>query len=102
MTKDGAYFFHPNLLHRTDLGRKINKYSFFNYDANEALHVSDDEKSLLRECAENIKSKYTQHIDKHSQGLILSNIEHLDLNIPPTLQSSSKQNQGNLPKNSGT
>jgi len=70
-------FFHPDLLHGTDLDRKINKYSFFHYDANEALHVSEDEKIILRDCAENIKREYTQNIDKHSQGLIINNIEML-------------------------
>ncbi|MBL0740572.1 helix-turn-helix domain-containing protein [Chryseolinea lacunae] len=70
-------FFHADLLHRTGLGKKINTYSFFHYDANEALHVSDEEKAILRDCAENIKREYTQPIDKHSQGVIVSNIELL-------------------------
>ncbi|HEY9007238.1 helix-turn-helix domain-containing protein [Ohtaekwangia sp.] len=74
--KEGwGLFFHADLLHRTDLGKKINQYSFFQYDTNEALHVSDDEKVQLRTCAENIKREYSQNIDKHSQALIVSNIE---------------------------
>ena len=70
-------FFHADLLHRTDLGRKIHQYSFFHYDVNEALHVSDEERATLRDCAEKIKKEYSQNIDKHSQGLILNNIELL-------------------------
>src|SRR5882672_11505848 len=37
-------FFHPDLLNGTDLGRKMDNYSFFHYDVNEALHISEDEK----------------------------------------------------------
>ncbi|QIP11894.1 helix-turn-helix transcriptional regulator [Spirosoma aureum] len=70
-------FFHADLLYRTELGRKIHQYSFFQYDANEALHVSDEEKTILHVCAQNIKREYSQNLDKHSQGLMLSNIELL-------------------------
>lgn len=70
-------FFHADLLHRTDLGRKMNQYSFFHYDANESLHISDDEKKILRDCCENIKREYSQNIDKHTSDLIVSNIELL-------------------------
>jgi AraC family transcriptional activator of pobA len=70
-------FFHADLLHKTDLAKKIHQYSFFQYDANEALHVSDDEKAMLRTCGENIKREYSQNIDKHSHALIVSNIELL-------------------------
>lgn len=68
-------FFHADLLHGTHLATKINKYSFFYYGSDEALHISDDEKTILRDCAENVKREYTQNIDKHSQGLIVNNIE---------------------------
>jgi AraC family transcriptional activator of pobA len=70
-------FFHPDLLYRTDLGKKINQYSFFQYDNNESLHVADEEKKILLQCAENIIREYSQNIDKHSQELIVSNIELL-------------------------
>ncbi|HEY9049344.1 MAG TPA: helix-turn-helix transcriptional regulator [Ohtaekwangia sp.] len=76
--KEGwGLFFHADLLYRTDLGRKIHQYSFFQYDANEALHVSDDEKTILRNCVDNIRREYMQNIDNHSQHVILSNIELL-------------------------
>lgn len=68
-------FFHPDLLYRTALGKKMSGYSFFHYDAHEALHVSDTEKKILRECGENIRREYYQNIDKHTQDLIVSNIE---------------------------
>ncbi len=70
-------FFHPDLINTSALGRKINDYSFFHYEANEALHVSEEEKNLLTACVENIRREYAQNIDKHTQSLILSNIELL-------------------------
>ena len=70
-------FFHPDLINGTSLAKKINEYSFFNYEANEALHISDDEKIILKDCVEKIEKEYSQNIDKHTQGLIVSNLELL-------------------------
>jgi AraC family transcriptional activator of pobA len=72
-----ALFFHPDLINNSALGRKIKDYSFFNYETNEALHVSEEEKKILAVVIENIKKEYAQNIDKHTQTLIQSNIELL-------------------------
>ncbi len=72
-----ALFIHPDLIHGTDLGRKIHQYSFFNYEVNEALHISEEEKLIIKDCVAKIEKEYAQNIDKHSQGLIVSNIELL-------------------------
>jgi AraC-like DNA-binding protein len=72
-----ALFIHPDLIHGTDLGRKIHQYSFFNYEANEALHISEEEKLIIKDCVAKIEREYAQNIDKHTQGLIVSNIELL-------------------------
>lgn len=72
-----ALFIHPDLIHGTDLGRKIHQYSFFNYEVNEALHISEEEKAILADCVAKIQREYMQNIDKHTQGLIVSNIELL-------------------------
>lgn len=70
-------FFHPDLLNRSAIGSKMQDYSFFQYEANEALHVSDEEKMILNNCVESIKREYSQNIDKHTGGLIQNNIELL-------------------------
>lgn len=44
--------FHPDLFRKFDLANKINKYSFFHYDSNEALHISDKEKETIEELLE--------------------------------------------------
>lgn len=72
-----ALFIHPDLLNATSLGKKMHQYSFFQYDINEALHISDDEKQILQDCIDKIKREYSQNIDKHTHGLIVSNIELL-------------------------
>ena len=72
-----ALFIHPDLIHGTDLGKKIHQYSFFNYEINEALHISEEEKLIIKDCVAKIEKEYAQNIDKHSQGLIVSNIELL-------------------------
>lgn len=75
-TKEGwGLFFHADLLHGTELGKKIEQYSFFHYDANEALHISDTEKQVLKDCLEKIRGEYSQNFDKHTPGLIVGNVQ---------------------------
>lgn len=69
--------FHSDLIRKSSLANKINQYSFFNYEVNEALHLSEDERKTIEEIVEKIVKEYTQNIDKHSQNLITSNIELL-------------------------
>lgn len=69
--------FHPDLIRKSKLADKINHYSFFNYEVNEALHLSEDERKTIEELLDKIEKEYSQNIDKHSQNLIISNIELL-------------------------
>ena len=70
-----ALCFHPDLIRGTHLGKHINEYSFFSYDAAEALHVSDAEREIVLECFRKIQYELAHAIDKHSRILIVSNIE---------------------------
>ena len=72
-----ALLFHPDLLRKSELGKTIEQYSFFSYDITEALHISDEEKLSLNQLIAKIEKEYQQHIDSHSQKLIISNIELL-------------------------
>lgn len=67
--------FHPDLIRRSELGKRINAFSFFGYEANEALHLSTDEKEALTVLVRKIEQEYSQNIDKHSQDLIIANID---------------------------
>lgn len=70
-----ALLFHPDLIKGTSLGKKIHEYSFFSYDVNEALHLSEKERHIVLDCFNKIQYEMEQSIDKHSRTLITSNIE---------------------------
>jgi AraC-like DNA-binding protein len=67
--------FHPDLIRKSELGKVIDKYSFFHYEANEALHLSEEEQESISELVNKIEKEYSQNIDRHSQELIVSNIK---------------------------
>ena len=73
--KGYALIFHPDLVHGTSLGKHIQDYSFFSYQSNEALHVSEHERKMVLDCFSKIKYELERAIDKHSKRLIVSNIE---------------------------
>lgn len=75
--KGYALAFHPNLIHGTPLGGKINDYNFFSYATNEALHLSERERQLVLDCFAKIKFELEHAVDKHSKLLIADNIELL-------------------------
>ena len=72
-----ALVFHPDLLARSSLGRNIDKYEFFSYSSNEALHLSAGEIDIFRDVLNMISQELHRSIDKHSRDLIVSNIELL-------------------------
>ncbi|MCI4671869.1 MAG: helix-turn-helix domain-containing protein [Bacteroidia bacterium] len=72
-----ALLFHPDLIRESSLGEKMDNYTFFSYDVNEALHLSPKEEKFILELVLKIKEEYSQNIDQHSQTLIVSNIELL-------------------------
>lgn len=69
--------FHPDLIRKSELGKKIENYSFFAYASNEALHLSDEERKTVTEIATKIEKEFSNNIDAHSQTLIISNLELL-------------------------
>ena len=70
-----ALIFHPDLIFGTSLGRHIRDYTFFGYQSNEALHLSERERSIVLDCFSKIEYELEHAIDKHSKRLIVSNIE---------------------------
>ncbi len=70
-----ALVFHPDLLHSTTLGKQIRAYTFFSYQSNEALHLSEREKHIVLDCFSKIEYELEHAIDKHSKKLIVSTIE---------------------------
>ncbi|MCW3168154.1 helix-turn-helix transcriptional regulator [Chryseobacterium sp. 09-1422] len=68
--------FHEDFLIKHPLAQIINTYGFFSYAVNEALHLSEDEENDLIEILHKI-DRECQHIDKHTQEIILSQIDLL-------------------------
>ncbi len=68
-------YFHPELIRNSNLGKKIHEYSFFSYEENEALHLSDEEKQTLLSIIKQMENEYNTNIDQYSHELIISNIE---------------------------
>lgn len=73
--KGYALVFHPDLIHGAPLGRHIQDYTFFGYQSNEALHLSERERKIVLDCFSKIQYELEHAIDKHSKQLIVSNIE---------------------------
>ncbi len=73
--KGHALAFHPDLIHGTSLGKRIHDYSFFGYQSNEALHLSERERSIILDCFSKIDYELERGVDKHSKRLIVANIE---------------------------
>jgi len=73
--KGFALVFHPDLVHGTPLGKHIQDYTFFGYQSNEALHLSERERTIVLDCFSKIEYELQHAVDKHSKRLIVSNIE---------------------------
>jgi len=73
--KGFALVFHPDLIHGTSLGKHIQDYTFFGYQSNEALHLSERERKIVLDCLSKIEYELEHAVDKYSKKLIVSNIE---------------------------
>lgn len=73
--KGWGLYFHPDLLRGTLLGQQMKDYSFFSYDANESLHMSERERNIIIDCFREIREELKHSIDKHSKSIVTANIE---------------------------
>lgn len=75
--KGYALLFSPDLIHGTSLGKNIKEYSFFSYESNEALHLSEQERKIYIDCLGQIQQELAHSVDRLSKRLIAKNIELL-------------------------
>ncbi|SFU18856.1 AraC-type DNA-binding protein [Algoriphagus locisalis] len=68
--------FHPDFLMKHPLAQSMSRYGFFSYATNEALHLSAEEEEDLISILKKI-DKECAPIDRHTQEIILSQIELL-------------------------
>lgn len=71
-----SLLFHPDFLYKHPLATTIKNYGFFSYSLNEALHLSEKEEQNIADIYKKIEEEY-QHIDRHTQDIILSQIDLL-------------------------
>jgi AraC family transcriptional regulator, transcriptional activator of pobA len=69
-------FFHPDLLLKHALAKNIIQYGFFSYAVNEALHLSEAEEADIVAIINKIDQE-CRHIDRHTQEIIVSQIDLL-------------------------
>jgi len=66
---------HPDFLWNTPLAKTIKQYEYFDYSANEALHLSEKEEIMIINILKFIEQEYHTNIDKFSQNVIITQIE---------------------------
>ncbi|MBE9463609.1 helix-turn-helix domain-containing protein [Dyadobacter subterraneus] len=78
--KDNAGYsliIHPDFLHGYPLARKIKQYGFFSYATNEALHLSEKERTTVLAIYHFINDELNSRIDDFSHEVIIAQIELL-------------------------
>ncbi|KOY84330.1 AraC family transcriptional regulator [bacterium 336/3] len=70
-------YIHEDYLIKHDLHNAIKQYGFFDYEANEALHLSPNEEETLWELFNKIKGEYYNNQDEYSRDIILTHIDSI-------------------------
>ncbi|WP_025141992.1 helix-turn-helix domain-containing protein [Pedobacter jeongneungensis] len=76
LDEDGfLIFIHEDFLNGHILHDVIKKYHYFDYEANEALHLSPSEEATVWELYHKIETEYNNNQDEYSRELILANVD---------------------------
>lgn len=67
--------FHPDLLRHTPLAKSIRDYTYFSYETNEALHLSEQERRIVMDCFNKIQYELQYPVDQFSKSIITDNIK---------------------------
>lgn len=70
-------FIHEDFFNGNPLHHEIKKYSFFEYEVNEALHLSPNEEKIIGELFQKIDIEYGNNQDEFSREIMLSHIQSL-------------------------
>lgn len=74
--KGWILLFSPELLHGTDLGRRIGDYNFFSYYENESLHTTPDEQRTMEICFKMIRRELSSKPDnEHLRRIMIAYLE---------------------------
>ena len=69
--------FHEDFIRGLDIQKRIKNYNFFNYNVNEALHLSPKEEKTIRSIFQNIETEYQNNQDEFSKEIIIFHLETL-------------------------
>jgi len=70
-------YFHEDFLNGHLLHSEIKKYAYFEYEANEALHLSPKEELVIWDLYRKIETEYYNNQDEYSRGIILAHIDSI-------------------------
>jgi AraC-like DNA-binding protein len=70
-------FFHEDFLNGNVLHDEIKKYGFFEYETNEALHLSPAEEKIIWELYHKIETEYFNNPDEYSRAIMLTHIDSI-------------------------
>jgi AraC-like DNA-binding protein len=70
-------FFHEDFLNGYSLHSEIQKYHFFDYETNEALHLSPKEEQIIWNFYNVLSAEYFNNEDEFSRELMLANISSI-------------------------
>ncbi len=74
-TKGWALLFDPELLHATDLERRMSAYTFFSYNTNEALLMTAEQRQTIVCQMEAIRQELMGPADDHTPHVVLSYLQ---------------------------
>lgn len=78
LEEDGfIMFIHEDFLNGHSLHDEIKKYHYFDYETNEALHLSPSEEKTVWELYHKIETEYTNNQDEYSRELMLAHVDAL-------------------------
>jgi AraC family transcriptional activator of pobA len=66
---------HPDFIQQSSLAKKMPGFGFFSYAVHEALHLSEDEESMLEDIIRKIAVESAAATDQFSQDVIISYLE---------------------------
>lgn len=69
--------FHEDFLNGHFLHSDIKKYGYFDYEVNEALHLSPKEEQTIWELFHKIDAEYNNNQDEYSRGIMLAHIDSI-------------------------
>jgi AraC family transcriptional regulator, transcriptional activator of pobA len=70
-------YFHEDFLNGHPLHHEIKKYNYFDYEVNEALHLSPKEEQVIWELYRKMETEYRNNTDEYSRSIILSHLDSI-------------------------